>query len=171
MFSQYKELFLFYLMSRVKNLGLNRLDDDDYINIIEDDDCLSTVNQLNTRTEEAVAQIHQQMYIKGQNTKRSYELIMAFRNADTDLEKTDVLSMIAGFDPESKLNLFHEELGKMYDRVIETYIYESSPQSILNTGLHDNKRIDFIQLMTNKSRKGRNLNRLIKIYFDALGFQ
>lgn len=157
-------------MSKVKNLGLNRLDDDDYINIIEDNDCLSTVTQQNTRSDETVAQIHQQMFVKGQNIKKSYDLIMAFRNAETDLEKTDVLSMIAGFDPETKLNEFQEELGNMYDKVIETYIYESSPQSILNTGLHDNKRNDFIQLMTNKSRKGRNLNRLVKLYFDALGF-
>lgn len=157
-------------MSKVKNLGLNRLDDDDYINVIEDDDCLSTVNQLNTRSDETVAQMHIQMYNKGRDIKRSYELIMAFRNAETDIEKTDVLSMIAGFDPETKLNLFQERLGDMYDNVIETYIYDSSPQSILNTGLHDNKRIDFIQLMTNKSRKGRNLTRLIKIYYDALGF-
>lgn len=153
-------------MSKVKNLGLNRLNDEDYINAVNEL-IPDIVNVVKERPDHIALEWHKRMLEVGK-TKTPKELIRAYKKSKDINQRTDAYSMIVGFNPEERLTLYQEKLGKMYDDVIQYYIDHECPESIFNTGMYNNKRADFINMMTNKTRTGYDLNRLVKFYFNIL---
>ena len=131
--------------------GLNGLDDDEYIDIIEEkiDD--------NSKEKEKEQEIKdEQWYDYGKNMSAS-ELVEMYHNLYDPEEIRITKLMIAGFDPEKKLITFKRKIYDLFTNVIEDFITTESPTHIFNTGLTSKYYVNFYEMVLKNTIMGKDL--------------
>lgn len=152
-----------------RNQGMNKLTKDQYGEMMDDVASVPRMEIHQERSDVTARNKHIKMVDEGRKPKvKTSKLVSYFKRARTEEQMTDIMSMTYGFDPESKLYEFQEEVGRMYDEVINGYIERECPETIFNTALYKNKRADFVEMIISTSKKGRDLRKLVDMYLTEL---
>lgn len=140
--------------------GLNKLNEDDYVNAIEEEIIQAEMTEdLRILEAENLNKIY---YDHGKQASAS-DLIDLYNEIKTVEEKTAVYEMIRGFNPEMKMSEFENKIYQMYEEVFLEFINRECPTHICDTGLTSQYYPVFHNFMMTSTIMGKHLTMLVDI--------
>lgn len=140
--------------------GLNNLDDDDYIDVVEEE---SFTQQLIFEQYELDEEKRTEQYYKYGASISATDLIEIYEKTNTNDEKEPIYIMINGFNPELKMSEFEDKIYSMYTNVILQFITDECPTHIFNTDFTATYYPEFYKFVMKSTIMGRNLTKLVDI--------
>jgi hypothetical protein len=120
-----------------KTSGLNKLNDTEYINVLDEEFTVYVPKQTNenSNNSEENRKLGKKM--------SSYEIIFHLKHAKNSQSKEISYDYLIGYDPENKLNNYIDQINRMYHNVVEKFILEQAPTHIFDNMLFDNCYYDY----------------------------